>query len=307
MVRVSACALALCLAIAASSRGVDAFVVAPSAGGGVSAAIAARAAAAFVPAPLRSPSAATALRMSDDSDSDDGDSSSSSATAGSTLIKLPDSAVEVVIPIPPTATQAAYDRAVTEISKTITIPGFRKGAKIPPAVVENAVASRGGGKNALREAAVNGLVGQLVEVTLKDEHELDPIGQPVLNPGIVEVAETFVPGEALELRVKCDVWPEIGWKDAEGQEKPYYGLKGSYKRRPFNQERFDKAMSDLQERYATLSPAEDGTVLAMGDACTVDMVGYMADENGEKGEPLPNAASGDDVEVVLGEGRYMAG
>ena len=27
----------------------------------------------------------------------------------------------------------------------------------------------------------------------------------------------------------------------------------------------------------------------------------------EKGEPLPNAASGDRVEVILGPGRYMTG
>ena len=33
----------------------------------------------------------------------------------------------------------------------------------------------------------------------------------------------------------------------------------------------------------------------------------MANDDGSKGESLPNAASGDDVEVILGEGRYMEG
>jgi len=64
----------------------------------------------------------------------------------------------------------------------------------------------------------------------------------------------------------------------------------------------------LKERYATLEPIDEPDhELQMGDACTVNMDGYMADENGNKGEPLPNAASGDSVEVVLGEGRYMEG
>ena len=107
--------------------------------------------------------------------------------------------------------------------------------------------------------------------------------------------------------VKCDVWPDIDWK-SEGQEKPYFGLKGKYKRKPFNQERFDSALRDLTERYARLEPFEDDSApLQNGDACVVNMAGYLA-VNGEKGEALPEGvASGDNVEVVLGEGRYMEG
>lgn len=46
----------------------------------------------------------------------------------------------------------------------------------------------------------------------------------------------------------------------------------------------------------------------MGDACVVNMDGYMAAADGvSKGDPLPAAASGDRVDVVLGTGRYMEG
>jgi trigger factor len=122
------------------------------------------------------------------------------------------------------------------------------------------------------------------------------------------LADGFVPGEELEVTVRCDVWPEIQWKAVEGKEKPYLGLTGKYKRKPFNQERFDQALRDLKERYVKLEAYEDGShSLAMGDACTVNMVGYMATADGEKGEPLPDAASGDNVEVVLGSGLYMEG
>ena len=48
-------------------------------------------------------------------------------------------------------------------------------------------------------------------------------------------------------------------------------------------------------------------VLRMGDACRINMKGYMANSEGRKGEVLPNAASGDNVEVVLEKGRYMTG
>ena len=94
----------------------------------------------------------------------------------------------------------------------------------------------------------------------------------------------------------------------EGKEKPYLGLEGTYKRKPFDESKFEKALNDLLERYASLSPIEDESyTLEMGDACVVNMEGYMANEDGSKGEPLPDAASGDRVEVILGPGRYMPG
>ena len=189
----------------------------------------------------------------------------------------------------------------------MSIPGFRKGAKIPPQVIENAW-SKNGGKRGLKTMAINELCGELIESALKGDHDLEPIGQPSLVTPAEQLAESFTPGEDLDLTVKCDVWPEIQWKKVEGQEKPYTGLKGKYKRKPFNQERFDAAMRDLLERYAKLEPYEDAShALTTGDACKVNMVGYMATPEGEKGDPLPNAASGDDVEVILGEGRYMEG
>jgi len=231
----------------------------------------------------------------------------------SKLVRKPESAVELTITAPGAATKAAYDKACAEVSKTITIPGFRKGAKIPPTVLENAIASRqiggtGSSKNALKTQAIGDLLNQLLEPALKEDHNLEPIGQPSLATSAEELAEKFVPGEPIEMVVQCDVWPDIQWKTVEGQEKPYFGLVGSYKRKPFNQARFEKAESDLAERYATNEPAPEGKELAMGDACVVNMEGYMAEEDGvTKGEPLPNAASGDNVEVILGDGRYMEG
>lgn len=52
----------------------------------------------------------------------------------------------------------------------------------------------------------------------------------------------------------------------------------------------DQALKDLKDRQAKLAPKGDANAaLEMGDACVVNMVGYMADESGGKGEPLPNA------------------
>ena len=220
--------------------------------------------------------------------------------------RLPDSAVELSIPVPGEATQAAYDKVVREVSKSVQIPGFRKGAKIPPQVLEQAMAAKGG-RHAMKVQAINELANTLIEPTLKAE-SLDPIGQPILLESAEALAETFTPGQELTLQIKCDVWPDIDWKASDNDSKPYVGLQGKYRRQPFNQDRMDKALADLKERYASLELIDDSDyVLQMGDACTVNMVGYMANVDGSKGEPLPNAASGDRVDVVLGEGRYMEG
>jgi FKBP-type peptidyl-prolyl cis-trans isomerase (trigger factor) len=243
--------------------------------------------------------------------------SSSSAAAAAvpppsvTVEHLDNSAVLVHIPVPGKATQAAYDKVCRELSKDIQIPGFRKGSRLPPQVLENSMASKPGGRNALKIQAIKELVGQLVEPTMK-EQALDPIGQVTLKISPEDLAETFVPGQELMLDVQCDVWPEIRWKESSSsdqkKQQPYVGLKASYKRKPFNQVKLDKATMDLRERYATLEPINDPShALQMGDACTVNMVGYMADANGQKGTPLPNAASGDNVQVLMGTGRYMEG
>ena len=220
-----------------------------------------------------------------------------------TVRRLPDSAVEVEIPFPGEATKAAYDKVCMEVSKTVQIPGFRKGSRIPPQVLEQRMSARGG-RNALKVQAINELIGQLVESALKQE-SLDPVGQPRLKIPAEELANDYKPGEELILPVLCDVWPEVRWI---GGDRPYTGLTGKYKRKPFNREKMDRALTDLRERYATLEPISDNDyALQMGDSCTVNMDGFMATPAGEKGEPLPNAASGDQVEVVLGVGRYMEG
>jgi len=233
-----------------------------------------------------------------------------SCLRASTLERLPESAVRVNIGVPGSATKAAYEKVCIELSKTITLPGFRKGSRIPPQVLEQAMSAKGG-RNALKVQAINALLAELVESALKEEHGLEPIGQPALEIAAEELADDFKPGDDFEMAVKCDVWPDVKWKTVEAaidQDKPYVGLKGSYKRKPPDEAKFNKALFDLKERYAVLEPIDDKEYsLQTGDACVVNMEGYMATDDGKKGEKLPDAASGDRVEVILGEGRYMTG
>jgi trigger factor len=224
-----------------------------------------------------------------------------SSSTENVVTRLENSSVSIAIPVPGDATKAAYDKVCTELSKTIQVPGFRKGSKLPPQLLEQSMAAKGG-RNALKIQAINELLSTLVEPALR-EQSLDPIGQPRLSPSAEVLAESYTPGEPLSLTVECDVWPEITWT---GQYQT--DISGTYQRKPVDPTKLNKALTDLKERYATSEPITDPNhTLRMGDACTVNMVGYMATSENKKGEPLPNAASGDRVEVILGSGRYMEG
>lgn len=227
----------------------------------------------------------------------------------SVLRRLPDSAVEIVLTATAAATKSSYDRAANELSRAITIPGFRKGSKLPEQVLKNALTQKTGNPHAIETQALNYLLDTMVEFAIKEEHKLTPIGQPVLSVKLEELAQKLKPGQELQIALTCDVFPDMKWKEEYASlPKPYYGLTGTYKRKPFNQERYNAALLDLRDKNALLSPLEDDTVaLAWGDACVVNMVGFMANADGSKGDPLPNAASGDNVDVILGEGRYMKG
>ncbi|GMH49654.1 hypothetical protein TrRE_jg3675 [Triparma retinervis] len=221
------------------------------------------------------------------------------------------SSVELTINVTGEQTKNAYDRVVVDASKNMDIPGFRKGSKIPANVIESVLeggnGQASGGKNLLRKQALKQLVG-LVETVLSDHPTIDPIGQPEIVQNEDILVQMFTPGEPMQLIVKTDVWPTISWVDAKPDAKVYEGLEASYSRKPFNQGKYEQALKDLKDRQAKLAPKGDASaVLEMGDACVVNMVGYMADESGGKGEPLPNAASGDQVDVVMETGKYMEG
>ena len=295
MARISKLAVAMCLALASMSpMAGDAFSLAPQIGSSSQNSVA------FISGLEKvQHSSRSILRMS----AGEGEGSKS------VLVKKDNSSVEVTITASGKDTKSAYDKACAEVSRSVNIKGFRKGARIPPAVLENALSNQRDGKFSLKTQAINDLLNSLLEPALKEEHDLEPLGQPSLVTPAEELADSFKPGEPMELTIRCDVWPDIQWK--EGSDKPYLGLTGTYEREPFDQVRFEAAMNDLRERYATTTPLEDqGRALQMGDACTVNMEGWMAVEDGgevTKGDPLPNVATGDNVEIILGPGRYMDG
>ncbi|GMI29730.1 hypothetical protein TeGR_g9784, partial [Tetraparma gracilis] len=231
--------------------------------------------------------------------------------AASTIDVTPDPATSsavCVVTADGKETSKAYSKAVAAAAKEMgTIPGFRKGSKIPAAVIESALA-KSGNPLLLVKSALSSLLSSVVEPALKSCASVDPIGVPSLADDEAALAARFAAGEPLELKVRCDVWPAVRFKGGPGGAVPaYHGLSAAYARRPFDEKRFDQSVLDLRDRQASLRPKAEGARLEVGDACVVNMRGFLQKPGGGRGEPLPNAASGDRVDVVLTPGKYMEG
>ena len=91
-----------------------------------------------------------------------------SSSTENVVTRLENSSVLIAIPVPGDATRAAYDKVCTELSKTIQVPGFRKGSKLPAQLLEQSMAAKGG-RNALKIQAINELLSTLVEPALREK------------------------------------------------------------------------------------------------------------------------------------------
>ena len=76
------------------------------------------------------------------------------------------SSVEVTIGATPEQTKDAYDRVIIDASKNLSIPGFRKGSKIPANVIES-VMEKSGGRAFLKKQALKQLLSTVVEPALR--------------------------------------------------------------------------------------------------------------------------------------------
>eukprot|EP00173_Palmaria_palmata_P003870 Plantae.Rhodophyta-Palmaria_palmata.ctg4292.p1 GENE.Plantae.Rhodophyta-Palmaria_palmata.ctg4292~~Plantae.Rhodophyta-Palmaria_palmata.ctg4292.p1 ORF type:complete len:401 (-),score=110.70 Plantae.Rhodophyta-Palmaria_palmata.ctg4292:304-1350(-) len=98
-----------------------------------------------------------------------------------------------------------------------------------------------------------------------------------------------------------DVWPVA---ELTGD---YTGLSVTADRAPFDESVVGETLEGLQrkEAFTVLSP--EGTKAEIGKVCVANMVGFYRKDDGERGEPLPDIASGDMIEIKMHIGQYMPG
>jgi trigger factor len=217
--------------------------------------------------------------------------SSAAAPAASPLsIKAsprPGSRVALEVAIPGGRSQASYDAAVDKLSRSIKLPGFRKG-KVPRPVLLQQI-----GPLRIRATALE----DLVDAAFRDALEQEPvaaIGRPELSEGFEAVLERFEPGSALTITLELDVEPTPTLKATKG-------LKAEAEAIAYDAARVDELIEQSRKQLAALVPVE-GRAAASGDVAVLSFSGVYADTN----EAISGGSS-DAMEVELEEGRMIPG
>jgi trigger factor len=122
-----------------------------------------------------------------------------------TLEKLPASQIGFDIQVEGAKSQAIYDRVVKDLTKTMQVPGFRKG-KAPTQLVLRQVGSQRLKVNVLEE-----LLEKTLNEALADNKEVKDkaLGGFQLVTDMESLVQAFTPGQELSFKAAIDVEPEV--------------------------------------------------------------------------------------------------
>ena len=199
----------------------------------------------------------------------------------------PGSRLAVEVTVPGSRSQASYDAAVEKLSRSVRLPGFRKG-KVPRPVLLQQI-----GPLRIRATALEDLVDSVLREALTQE-KIAALSRPELSEGFEAVLERFAPGSDLVLTLEMDVEPTPQLRSTKG-------LKAEAEPVTFDPARVDELIEQSRRQLATLVPVEDQAAAA-GDVVRVAFSGTYSDS----GEAIERGSS-DGMEVELEEGRMIPG
>jgi trigger factor len=191
------------------------------------------------------------------------------------------------VAIPGSRSQASYDAALEKLSRTVKLPGFRKG-RVPRPVLLQQI-----GPLRIRATALE----DLVEGACRDALEIEKVaalGRPELSEGFEVVLERFQPGSDLNITLELDVEPSPSLKKTKG-------LKAEAETIVYDPARVDELLDQSRKQLATLVPVEDRPA-ASGDVAVLSFSGVYADT-----DEAISGGSSDAMEVELEEGRMIPG
>jgi trigger factor len=182
---------------------------------------------------------------------------------------------------------ASYEEAIKSLSRSINLPGFRKG-KVPRSVL---VQQLGGVR--IKATALEKLIDNAWRDAIKQE-SLEPISQPDLSSGFDGLLESFNPGDELTFTLEADVAPTPKLKSTKG-------LKAEYEAVAYDPSRVDSMIDDSRKQLATVVPVE-GRAAQKGDIAVLGFNGTYSDDGSEI-----EGGSADSMDVDLDNGRMIPG
>jgi trigger factor len=199
----------------------------------------------------------------------------------------PGSRLAVEVAIPGGRSQASYDAALDKLSRSVKLPGFRKG-KVPRSVLLQQL-----GPLRVRATALEDLVESVWKDALEQER-IEALSRPELQEGFEAVLDRFSPGSELVLTLEMDVEPTPTLKTTKG-------LKAEATSVVFDPARVDELLEQSRRQLAALVPVEERPA-AMGDVARIRFSGVFADSS----EAIEGGSS-DGMDVEMEEGRMIPG
>ncbi|PZU94913.1 MAG: trigger factor [Pseudanabaena sp.] len=192
-----------------------------------------------------------------------------------TLEKLPASQIGFDIQVEGAKSQAIYDRIVKDLTRTMQVPGFRKG-KAPTQLVLRQIGTQRLKANVLEELLEKTLNEALAEnKEVKDK----ALGGFQLVTDIESLVQVFTPGEDLSFKAAIDVEPEATLNKYQGFQVKAEEVKPDLTE-------VDRTLREFQVRKSTLLPVENRAI-QLEDVVIVDLkvldraTGEVLEEAGE--------------------------
>ncbi len=199
----------------------------------------------------------------------------------------PNSRISVEVEVPADRCKNSYNEALSKLSRSISIPGFRKG-KVPKAVVIQQL-----GIKRIQASALESLL-QKVWTEALDQEGLEPLCEPELEDGFETILENFNPEKLLTLKLETDIAPTPALKKSSG-------LTAEVENLIFDASKVDELIEQSRAQLATKVPVSDRAA-KKGDIALVSFKGTFSDD-GSKIE----GGSADSIEIELEEGRMIPG
>ena len=199
----------------------------------------------------------------------------------------PNSRIAVEVEVPADRCKNSYNEALNKLSRSISIPGFRKG-KVPRAVVIQQL-----GVKRIQASALESLLQKVWTETL-DQEGIEPLCEPELEDGFETILENFNPEKILTLKLETDIAPIPTLKKSSG-------LTAEVETLNFDPTKVDELIEQSRSQLATKVPVNDRAA-KKGDIALVSFKGSFSDDGSEI-----EGGSANSIEIELEEGRMIPG
>lgn len=199
----------------------------------------------------------------------------------------PNSRIAVEVEVPADRCKNSYNEALSKLSRSISIPGFRKG-KVPKTVVIQQL-----GIKRIQASALESLL-QKVWTEALDQEGIEPLCEPELEDGFENILENFNHEEILTLKLETDIAPTPTLKKSSG-------LTAEVENLIFDPKKVDELIEQSRAQLATKVPVNDRAA-KKGDIALVSFQGSFSDDGSEI-----EGGRADSIEIELEEGRMIPG